>query len=352
MAKRKRLAPASGNTTRSARAPEVKSFTRFPNAADAAARPPIAHVAADAASSAALDELAREVQDARDTGRLVLRLPLDAIDADYLVRDRMAADEEELTQLADSIREQGQRTPIEVVELAGGRYGLISGWRRLSALKRLNEGEGSQGAFSHVLALLRRPETASDAYRAMVEENELRVGLSFYERARIVAKAAEQGVYADDQAALAGLFASVSRTKRSKIGSFLKLYRALDARLTFPSAITERLGLSVSRALEADEGLGPRLADRLRKAAPDTAEAELALLEKALSDPGEPAPRPAPDKPAPLRKPPARPTMLATVGSVSVTASADNSEIRISGTEFDAEFQRKLVVWLRYNIRG
>jgi hypothetical protein len=34
-----------------------------------------------------------------------------------------------------------------------------------------------------------------EAYLAMVEENEIRVGLSFYERARIVARAAEAGVF-------------------------------------------------------------------------------------------------------------------------------------------------------------
>lgn len=351
MAKRKRLAPAMGTSDRTSRAPEVKSFTRFSNAGESP-RPPIAHVAADAASTAALDELAREVQDARDTGRLVLRLPLEAIEADYLVRDRMVADEDEMAQLTDSIRDQGQRTPIEVVELDGGRYGLISGWRRLSALKRLNEGAAGQGAFDHVLALLRRPETASEAYRAMVEENELRVGLSYYERARIVAKAAEQGVYADDQAALAGLFGSVSRAKRSKIGSFLKLYRALDLRLAYPAAITERFGLTLARALDADEGLGARIADRLRKAAPENAEAELALMEKALRAPADPTPSKPKDQSVSLRTPKARPTTLAVIGSVTVTASADKSEITISGPEFSDKFQRQLVHWLQYNTRS
>jgi ParB family chromosome partitioning protein len=44
-----------------------------------------------------------------------------------------------------------------------------------------------------VLALIRRPETSADAYLAMVEENEIRAGISFYERARLAAEAAKLG---------------------------------------------------------------------------------------------------------------------------------------------------------------
>ena len=57
-----------------------------------------------------------------------------------------------------------------------------------------------------------------DAYVAMVEENEIRVGLSFYERARIAAKSVEAGVYPDDRAALRALFADREQ------------YRAMSAR--------------------------------------------------------------------------------------------------------------------------
>lgn len=350
MAKRKRLAPPRASQT--GRAPEVKSFTRFPSDG-ASARPPIAHVAADAASSAALDELSQELREARETGRMVLQLSLDVIDPGYLVRDRVEVDEDELQLLADSIRDQGQRTPIEVVDLQNGHYGLISGWRRLAALTRLSVAQPDAG-FDHVLALLRRPETASDAYRAMVEENELRVGLSYYERARIVAKAAEQGVYPGDTEALQGLFGAVSRAKRSKIGSFLKLYHALDARLKYPSAITERMGLAVARALDKDPELGERLADRLRKADPASAEDEAALMEKALSSPAaKNAGAGQGDAVSPRNKTPRapKPAVLATVGAVTVTASADGEKLTLAGKSFDAAFQRKLIHWLRYNLR-
>lgn len=269
MAKRKRLTPAEIT------APETKAALPLGVQAMTTRRPPIAQVAGDAAAQAALEEVTDELQAARNGGRMVLELPLEAVDETYLVRDRMVAAEDELDVLMQSLAARGQQTPIEVVQLGQGRYGLISGWRRLTALRRL-DGQGT------VQALLRRPETAADAYLAMVEENEIRVGLSYYERARIVARAAEQGVYRDPAAALKGLFASASRSKRSKIGSFLKLYSILDDRLQFPSAISERQGLALVKLLEADPEAGTRLRDRLRKTIAETAADEVAALEKIL----------------------------------------------------------------------
>jgi ParB family chromosome partitioning protein len=265
---------------------------------------PIAWVAGDASAVAALSDLAGEVAAAREAGRMIQALPLDAVDETYLMRDRMATDEAELEALMQSLRARGQQVPIEVAALPGGGYGLISGWRRLCALRRLRAEAPQDGRFARILAILRRPEAASEAYLAMVEENEIRVGLSYYERARIVARAAEQGVFPDAATALARLFAAASRAKRSKIGSFLRIVAVLDDRLRFAANIPERLGLSLARALEADAGLGPRLRDRLRKTPPATAAAELALLERALA-----APRPtrAGAGPDPAAEPPALP---------------------------------------------
>lgn len=280
MAKRKRLAPAkSSENPPDFPALETKSMT--PPGFGGAARPPIAQVAGDASASAALRELSAEMQAAREDGRMVLDLPLGAVDAGYLVRDRLGADEEELQVLMTSIRERGQQTPIEVAALEGGGYGLISGWRRLTALKRLDEEQG-EGRFATIRALLRRPDQAADAYRAMVEENEIRVGLSYYERARIVARAVEQGVYSDQPRALKQLFAAASRSKRSKIGSFLKVYNGLDTHLRFPTSINERLGLGLAAAIDKDPEFAERLDDRLRKNPASSAEEETALLEKSI----------------------------------------------------------------------
>ena len=87
---------------------------------------------------AAAEEIARTLATARETGRLVLDLPLEAIAADHLTRDRLPVEDEEMVALKSSLAAHGQRTPIEVTPLTGEGpgalpYGLISGWRRLAA---------------------------------------------------------------------------------------------------------------------------------------------------------------------------------------------------------------------------
>jgi len=242
---------------------------------------PIADVAGASAAQAALEEVAGEMADARREGRLVARIKLEAIDEAHLVRDRIDADETEMDALIASLRSRGQQTPLEIVDLGKGTYGLISGWRRLVALRRLrSEGVGDGTA----LCLIRAPQTATDAYIAMVEENEIRAGLSFYERARIAARAAEQGAYPTGRYAVKGLFANATASKRSKIVSFLSVYETLDDVLKFPSAISERLGLALVKAIESDGVLLNNLRANLKEYKPDTAEAELASIEAAMKD--------------------------------------------------------------------
>lgn len=278
MAKRKRLIldladPAPLPDPHAGRAPEVKAH--LPAGFAPPIAPPIAQVAGDASASAALAGLAADVAAARADGRLLQRLPLSAIDPDHLVRDRLAADDEELAGLVDSIRTHGQRTPIEVADLGQGRYGLISGWRRVTALTRLAV---EDAAFGTALAMVRRPAHAAEAYVAMVEENEVRAGLSYWERARIAARAADLGVFASEREALRRLFANASRSRRSKIGSFLGMYRAMDGVLRFPAALGERLGLDLAQALEEGRVTPERIATALRIADPQTPGSEQAVL--------------------------------------------------------------------------
>lgn len=244
------------------------------------ARAPIADVAGQAAKSAALETVAGEMQAARKEGRLVQKIPLEAVDAGHMVRDRVVIDADDMAALEASLKARGQQAPIEVVETGQGQYGLISGWRRITALRALAR---RKEAPATVLALVRRPETTSDAYVAMVEENEIRVGLSYFERASIVSRAVQEGVFRDEAEALKKLFASASRAKRSKIKSFLPVVETLGPRICYPSALTERLGLALSGRIQSDADWGRRLYDRLRKADPGTPEAETALLQKALN---------------------------------------------------------------------
>lgn len=273
MAKRKRLSPSVLIDT--------DPLIRLNPKADPAGAPPIAQVAREASASAALAEVSAELVSARSEGRLIQPVPLAAIQRDYLVRDRIVVEDEEMAALKASLAARGQQTPVELVDLGQGSYGLISGWRRLAALESLHA-ETGEDRFLEVQAVLRQPESAGAAYTAMVEENEIRVGLSPFERARIVAKAVEQGVFPDTQTALRALFASASRAKRSKIGSFIRVVDELDGAIRFPGAIGERLGLRLAKALDGDPETAAQLHAALAEAAPQSPEAEAAVLEQVL----------------------------------------------------------------------
>lgn len=339
MAKRKRLTPARPElfSEESTGTPvsETEMLTRFsPYPADTEPRrssPPIADVAGVAAAEAAVAEMADTLRLAREEGRLVLSLPRAEIDVAYLVRDRIAVDETEMTTLVESLRSRGQQTPIEVSALADGRYGLISGWRRMQALERLAV-ETGEAQYDTVQALLRRPEQSSDAYLAMVEENEIRVGLSYYERARIAARAVEQGVFPSEKTALLQLYHAASRAKRSKIRSFLGIVHALDSHLRFPQALPERMGLSLSKALEAEPALATRLVTALDAAGADDAAAEMAVLAAGMK---------------PTKQ--SQPAETDSVQDVAVglqLRTHGNGSLTLSGPSVDADLRARLLQWL------
>lgn len=329
MAKRKRLSPAQGLFLNDE--PDLPSEAPFPTALRSA--PPIATAASDSAAIAAAEEMAETLRLAREEGRMVVSLPLDQVVSDYLVRDRLAIDEDEMQALVESLRHRGQQTPVEVSRLDGNRYGLISGWRRLRALQHLLA-ETGEARFAAVQALIRRPEDASDAYLAMVEENEIRVGLSYYERARIAAKAVEQGVFPDSKEALLALYRSASRPKRSKIRSFLTIVAALDGVLHFPEALGERAGLVLAKALEEEPALAGRIAARLSEAPPVNFEAEQSLIRGAMAGQGAPvSPGSEPADPS------------AAAAPLRLERLRDGA-VRISGPRVDAEFVARLEAWL------
>lgn len=310
--------------------------------------PPIARVAGDASATAALDEMTQAWIEAQAAGRMVQSLPLKAVHETWLVRDRLSLDNEEMADLVESIRDRGQQVPIEVVALEDGRFGLISGWRRLRALRALSQ-EHDGARFGRVLALLRKPAGPAEAYRAMVEENEIRANLSYYERARIAARAAEAGAFEDARAAVNALFAAGSRAKRSKIGSFLVLVESLDDKLRFAEAIPERLGLGLAKALDEVPGFRDRLRDRLRKAMPESAEKELALLVRALaSGAGQTPPAPAPAaKPDPVRPAAARREEILPGLWLETDDQPGTTRATLSGTRLDGELLARLVTWLQ-----
>lgn len=341
MAKRKRLTPPSPAALQRGSSGVAPMF------GGPVPAPPIADVARDAAASAALEDVARHMAEARESGRLVLSLPLDSIDLDYLVRDRLPdaaeAQDGDMAALMASLKERGQQAPIEVVELGDQRYGLISGWRRCQALMRLARDTG-EPRFATVLALLRRPDQASDAYVAMVEENEIRVGLSYYERARIAAKAVDQGVFETEKKALLHLFHAASRAKRSKIRSFLTIVRALDGALQFPAALGERTGLVLAKALEADPDLGARLNAALAAGAAADPAAEQQVLQQVLD---QIRGADTPDKTgSDTGQKPARQPPQALARDLWMRDHPDGS-VTLSGPALTADRKDRLIAWLK-----
>lgn len=337
MAKRKRLDPVPQSDLP---APEQKSALPPIGA-------PIARVAQDTAREAAFEELRDALTTARAEGRLIQKLPLGVVMLDHLLRDRIGLDEEALTPLMESLRARGQQVPIEVTPLGEGRFGLISGWRRMAALTRLHA-ETGEARFATVLAILRQPDTAGDAYLAMVEENEIRLGLSHYERARIVLRAVEAGVFPTTKIALQKLFAHGSRARRSKIGSFLGVVEALDGALRFPTDLGERLGLALAQGLDADPDLAARLHGALARAAPATAEDERLVLEAALT----PQPDPVAASPIPSGSPAKAPKAASREEPVpgvvlQISGGYLKPVLQISGPKVDQAFKERLIAWLR-----
>ena len=332
MAKRKRLGPVDPVKP----ALETKSAFSGNGAGFSAPCAPIAQVTGDAAASAALAEVADEMVQARSDGRMVLELPLAAVAPDYLVRDRLVSDPEDMQSLIESIRLRGQQTPIEVVDLQDGRYGLISGLRRYAALKQL----ATEGLCRPVLALMRRPNDVADAYLAMVEENEIRAGLSYYERAAVAAAAVDKGVFDTEKAALLHIYRSASRSKRSKIRSFLTVVRHLEGALVYPVAIGERMGLALAKHLEADPDAGKALRISLMRSPPHTVEEEAKRINAMLSDPknasGPPPSRRSTPSTSPARLP----------DGVRIKTHA-NGAVTLAGPGMTPALRQKLFDWLR-----
>ncbi|MBU2961051.1 ParB/RepB/Spo0J family partition protein [Citreicella sp. C3M06] len=263
---------------------------------------PIAQVAGEAAAghdprpaeareTAARDRVdAQAHRDAKDRGLLLLDIPLGEIEADALVRDRVVMDHEEMEELKASISRNGLRLPIEVFERAGQgpKWGLLSGYRRLHAMRALHAMTQLE-AHASIKAIVRDPAAMGGTFAAMIEENEIRSALSPYERGRIAVIAAQQGAFGSTEEAVATLFPQASKAKRSKIRSFALIFEELGDMLTFPDLIKEKDGLALATALRG--GAETRLREVLAERVPETPAQEAQLIADALAD-LEPAPEP------------------------------------------------------------
>jgi len=232
---------------------------------------------------------AEELRVARGQGRVIVDLPIGQIKDDAMVRDRMVMDSAEMEELKLSIAAHGLRLPVEVFDRREAvnaddtdskPYGVLSGYRRLTAFRDLYALTRDE-KYSTIKALIRDPDALGGAFAAMVEENEIRAGLSHFERGRIAVIAAQQGVFTGTEQAVAALFSAASKAKRSKIRSFSLIFEELGDMLAFPEGLKERDGLRLATALR--HGGESQLREALGQIEVDSSAEEWAILEPVVA---------------------------------------------------------------------
>ncbi len=182
----------------------------------------------------------------------IQNIPLNEIDTTTLPRDRTIIDADAQQELQTSIAQNGLRLPIEVYPIKTG-YGLISGYRRLTAIQTLSE-TTKDSKYTTITALIRTPKNRQEALAAMVEENEVRQNLSPWERARIIITAHDAGIFDSITTALTTLYPQISRQKRSKLRAITEVIEVLDGHLIDPEQLTQNQLIRLANILRLDWG--------------------------------------------------------------------------------------------------
>ncbi len=229
----------------------------------------------------------------------LIDIPMDEIRENALPRDRMASDPAALQELTLSIAATGLRQPIEVWPLTTPepphRYGLIAGFRRLTACRDLG--------MSTIPAFLRHPASVADAMQAMVSENEQRSDLSAFERARLLVASVEEDIFATLDEAIAALHPQANPMKRARLRAMASVVEALGPRLRQPETLSQRQMLRLAGALH--QGFAPVLLAALTEHGDHGPEAQFRRIEATLSE-AEAESR----DPAPAPRLPGRPKRL------------------------------------------
>lgn len=325
---------------------------------------PIAQVAAETARSvevvaadtrtrlAEAEQVAERYRDAEGRGLVLREIPLEEIQEDALFRDRMMLVREELDELRDSIVASGMRMPIEVFELpepeeGGPRYGLISGYRRLLVMREILA-YTENPRYARIRAIVREPKTSADSFAAIAEENEVRAGLSHFERGRFAALTAANGVFGSVEEAVDRLFPFASKAKRSKVRSFALVFEEIGDMLAHPEVLTEKQGLRLASALRG--GAEGALRDALAGQRCETAQEEWTLLEQVVETYEESArDRSRGGRPAKRQRPKTGRSFHTTAG---ITVDWDSEPggayvIRLKGRGLDADLMDSLLAEIR-----
>ncbi len=268
------------------------------------------------------DRLAHEHVRLKRAGLITDLVPVEAIRAEKLTRDRGTGPDPELDELKASILAIGLSNPIRVEATEDG-YELVQGFRRLRAFRELFEETGDDRFARIPAGLVAHGEALEGLYRRMVDENLVRRDISFAEMAILAMRYAEDpGTDARDVAgAVDVLFASAGRQKRSYIRHFATLIEQVGDVLHYPEAISRNLGLDLVRRLSSDLGFESRLRAALGGSLERLPEYEIATLLDLLK--AGPKPR------SPSRNAAAKTTLRCTVPAGTVRCSARDGKVEL-----------------------
>jgi len=202
---------------------------------------------------------AKAFRTAQAEGLMLTKVALSEIATTDLPRDRLDLDavaaSTEMEELKASIRDRGQKEPVELYRDINGQLQLKKGWRRFTALSQLFAETGDD-SFAMIIA---RVDGGADdrlaRYIDMVEENVVREDLTFAEMAQVAMLAAQDEATdeTDPNAMVLRLYGSLHKMKRSYIRSFVFLLSALGDDLRWPKGVARNLGVDVARSLKSPE---------------------------------------------------------------------------------------------------
>lgn len=279
------------------------------------------------------DALAHEFVRLKKSGLIVDLVPLDKIRTDKLTRDRAAAPDAELKELIASIRDIGLSNPIQLEATGEGNFELIQGYRRLSAYRSLLEEIGDDTWSRIPAGLVATGEALDGLYRRMVDENMIRKDISFAEMANLVrAYAHDPKTNAEDiETAVATLFKSAGRQKRSYIRHFATLLHFLEKHLEFPEAIPRALGLALVKRMEQEPRSIAEIVSTLQSARIKDATQQVDVLRRYLEGRGvAPTTSPRGQKASKSRSAKSTFRMTRPEGEAKCTASDGRLELQLN----------------------
>ena len=223
-------------------------------------------------------------------------IPLSQIDATSLPRDRTALDPVALDELTASIRAQGLRLPVELhvlpATLDGPLYGLVSGFRRLTAIRALAADSPADPRWHSIPAFVTHIRDRAALLRLMVEENDARADVTPWDQGRVAHRAVPDP-FATLDAAVAGLYPTADRQRRARIRSIAAVVADLGGVLKSPESLSMRKLERLAAACRG--GFTELITCALSESRAASSEAQWEVLENVLREAESEARTPAPD---------------------------------------------------------